>query len=533
VEQRILRSRDLDPSREMHHDPFLMLGMDRAVGRIRQAIELGQRILVFGDYDADGVTSSTLLKQGLVDLGARVSVRLPHRVEEGYGLQMGQMEEILRSGVHLLITADNGSTAQGPLELAAARGLDVIVVDHHSCLPAPPPCVALLNPHQPGCPYPFKSLAAVGVAWKLLEALQWKGLDGGLDLVALGTVADLARLTGENRLLVKRGLSLMQDAARPGIRALLNLPGVTREGLDARTLGWQLGPRINCAGRLDEADLAYHLLDTEHAEEARLLAERLDALNIQRRAVQDEAVKAAEGVLKGAAELPALLMFVGADWHLGVIGLIAGRLAQTQERPVLVMTRVLANGLVKGSARSVPGFHITEAIARHGHLLESFGGHAEAAGVTVREENLQAFMEALGDDAESRLADRARPALVLDSAVEGPELDISLPQRLVALEPCGSGNPRPVLGLFAARIQRIFDIGDGKHFKCWVEAHGCRLEVLWWSHGRQASLHRVGDEVDLAFEPRVNNWNGRMELQLVLEDMRPAQAYGRPAGAEA
>lgn len=527
VERRILRARGLDPMLERTHDPALMLGMDLAVERIRKAIRDKERILVFGDYDADGVTSSTLLRQGLADLGARVGVRLPHRVEEGYGLQLSQMEEILASRVDLLITADNGSTAVAPLELAAAQGLDVIVVDHHSCLDTPPPCVALLNPRQPGCGYPFKSLAAVGVAWKLLEALGWRGLEDGLDLVALGTVADLARLTGENRFLVRRGLEQIQRAPRPGVRALLDLPGVTREGVDARTLGWQLGPRINCAGRLAEADLAYHLLDTEDLAQARPLAEKLNELNTQRRGVQDEAVKAAEQVLKGAKELPALLMFVGRDWHLGVIGLIAGRLSQTQERPVLVMSRVLGNGLVKGSARSVPGLNITEAIARQGHLLENFGGHAEAAGLTVREERLQAFMDALGEDVEDAMAGRARPALMLDSAVDGRELDLSLPQRLQALEPCGSGNPRPLLGLFNAHLVRRFDIGDGKHFKCWVEHDGCRLEAVWWSKGRQGARYQVGDTVDLAFEPRVNSWNGRNELQLVLEDMRPAAPFLR------
>ncbi len=527
VEERIMRARGLDPALECSHDPFLMLGMDNAVARIREAIRLQQRILVFGDYDADGVTSSTLLRQGLADLGARVSVRLPHRVEEGYGLQLAQMEEILHSGVDLLITADNGSTALAPLQLAASSGLDVIVVDHHSCLDTPPPCVALLNPHQPGCAYPFKSLAAVGVAWKLLEALGWPAIEEGLDLVALGTVADLARLTGENRFLVRRGLEQIQRAARPGIRALLELPGVTKDGVDARTLGWQLGPRINCAGRLAEADLAYHLLDTEDPARARDLAVRLDSLNTQRRGVQDEAVKAAERVLEGASELPAMLMFVGKDWHLGVIGLIAGRLSQSHERPVLVMSRVLDNGVVKGSARSVPGLNITQAIARHGHLLENFGGHAEAAGLSVREENLQAFMEALGDDVEEAMAQRPRPALILDSAVDGGELDVSLPGRLLALEPCGSGNPRPLLGLFGARVARCFDIGGGKHFKCWVEHGACRLEAVWWGKGKEGAAFQVGDEVDLAFEARLNSWKERTELQLVLEDLRMSQAPER------
>lgn len=532
VVERIARRRGLDPAQESHHDPFLMSGMDRAVARVRGAIAAGERILVFGDYDADGVTSAALLRQGLADLGAHVAVRLPHRVEEGYGLQAGQVEEILAAGHDLLITADNGSTAHGPLALAASRGLDVIVVDHHSCAAAPPPVHALLNPRQPGCPYPFKSLAAVGVAWKLLEALGWRGLEEGLDLVALGTVADLATLKGENRLFVRRGLERIRAGARPGVAALLELPGVaSREGVDARLLGWQLGPRINCAGRLAEADLAYRLLDTSDPAVAGALAGRLDLLNQERRRVQDEAVREAERALRDVDELPAILIFVGPDWHLGVIGLIAGRLCQLTDRPVLVMSRVLGKGLVKGSARSVPGVHITEAIARHADLLENFGGHAEAAGLTVREERLREFMDALGADLEERAPGLPRPTLAIDSAVAAEELELALPQRLQDLEPCGAGNPRPRLGLFGACVERFFDIGQGRHLKFWATSGGRRLEAVWWQRGDQAGQLRVGQELDLAFSPQLNTWNGRRELQLVLDDLRPATPLA-PEGAD-
>ncbi|MDP2361790.1 MAG: single-stranded-DNA-specific exonuclease RecJ [bacterium] len=523
VAGRIARSRGLDPALEQRHDPFLMAGMADAVGRLRRAIDQRERILVFGDYDADGVTAATLLRQGLADLGARVAVRLPHRVGEGYGLQGSQVEEIIAAGAKLLITADNGSSAHEALALAARSGLDVIVVDHHHCPAELPPAVAVLNPRRADCPYPFKSLAAVGVAWKLLAALDWPGLEEGLDLVALGTVADLATLKGENRLLVREGLARIRQGGRPGLAALLALPGATREGVDARTLGWQLGPRINCAGRLAEADLAWRLLEATEAGEARTLAERLDTLNQERRRVQDEAVRQAEQVLRESAELPAILIFVGRDWHLGVIGLIAGRLCQSTERPVLVMSRVLGTGLVKGSARSVPGLHITEAIARHAHLLESYGGHAEAAGLSIREEQLPAFIEGLGQDVAEAWSGIPAPSLVIDSAVAAAELDLTLPVRLQALEPCGAGNPRPRLGIFQARVERFFEIGGGKHLKCWVQAEGRRLEAVWWSQGAAAASYQVGQEVDLAFAPQVNSWNGRTELQLVIEALRPAR----------
>jgi single-stranded-DNA-specific exonuclease len=408
-------------------------------------------------------------------------------------------------------------------------------VDHHSPTRELPPAVAVLNPRQEGCAYPFKSLAAVGVAWKLLEALGWRGLEGGLDLVALGTVADMATLKGENRLLVRRGLEVIRAGGRPGLDALLALPGVTARGeVDARTLGWQLGPRINCAGRLAEADLAFHLLETEDRVEAARLAERLDLLNQERRRVQDEAVRQAEQALDGAGELPAILIFVGPDWHLGVIGLIAGRLSQAYERPVLVMSRVLGNGLVKGSARSVPGLHITEAIARQRDLLEDFGGHAEAAGLSVREEHLPAFMERLGQDLEERSGALPAPVLRIDSALDPAELELSLAAELQDLEPCGAGNPRPLLGLFGVRLERIFTLSQGKHLKLWLSAGGRRHEAVWWQHGGAEAELRYGQALDLAFEPRANSWNGRTELQLALEDLRPAAAgAGGEGSAEA
>lgn len=540
VAARILRRRGLDPQTERQHDPFLMLDMERAVERIQRAIRERERILVFGDYDADGVTSAALLRQGLADLGATVAVRLPHRVEEGYGLQIAQMREILDGPTDLLLTADNGTSALEPLELAAREGLDVIVVDHHSLTGPRPPVVALLNPHQPGCGYPFKALAAVGVAWKLLEALGWRGLERGLDLVALGTVADMAQLTGENRSLVTRGLEVIRSGGRPGLEALLALPGVRppQGGVDARTLAWQLGPRINCAGRLAGAELAFRLLDGSDRREAEALATQLDALNQERRRVQDEAVAQAEHALKDAGELPAILIFVGADWHLGVIGLIAGRLCQSWERPVLVLSRVLGNGLVKGSARSVPGLNITLAIARQRDLLVDFGGHAEAAGLTLREEHLHEFMARLGEDLEERAPNLPVPELCVDSAVAISELTLSLPAELEVLEPCGTGNPRPRLGLFGAKVERVFQMSQGKHLKLWLQAEGQRAEAVWWKHGLQAERIRYGQEVDVVFELGLNHWNGRTELQLVLEDLRPAEALPGaarptpPAGAD-
>lgn len=521
--ERLARSRGLDdPAGERSHDPFLLLDMDRAVERIRRAIDRKERILVYGDYDADGVTGTAVLLLGLKALGARVGHRLPHRLRDGYGLQTRAVEEAKAAGVDLLVTVDNGTSALEPLRRAAELGLDAIVVDHHVCTGERPPVHALVNPRQPGCGYPFKPLAAVGLAWKLLQALGWKKADECLDLAALGTVADLASLTGENRWLVKRGLERMNGRARPGIEAMKRLKGVVRGPVDARSLGWQMGPRINCAGRLGEADWALELLLSDHPEHAWQQAMRLDRLNGQRRQVQQQAVEDAERALKGAGALPPLVLVTGRDWHLGVVGLIAGKLCNDLDRPVVALTRSLGGGVLKGSARSVPGYHVTEAIARQAEHLVEFGGHAEAAGLTLREDRLEAFSAALLADAAAARLDERVADLRLDGIARPEELELPLVDGLAALEPFGVDNPSPLLGLLDAPVQRIFELSGGKHLKFWLGAGDERREAVWWNAGTPPDWLRYGARVDAAFEVERNLWNGTASLQLNLRALRPA-----------
>lgn len=524
--QRLKRRRGLgDPATETSHDPFLLEDMDRATARIRAAISKGERILVFGDYDADGVTGTALLLLGLRALGARVGHRLPHRLHDGYGLQTVHVEDAKRAGVDLLITVDNGTSALEPLRRAAELGLDTIVVDHHVCTGDLPPVLALVNPRRPGSSYPFAPLAAVGLVYKLLQALGWKKVDEGLDLVALGTVADMASLTGENRWMVQRGLERMNGRARPGMEALKRLKGVLRGPVDARCLGWQLGPRINCAGRLGEADWALELLLADHPERAWQQAVKLDQLNGHRRKVQQDAVDDAEKALKGAGAMPPLVLVTGGDWHLGVVGLIAGKLCNDLDRPVVALTRSLGGGVLKGSARSIPGYHITEAFARHAEHLVEFGGHAEAAGLTLREERLRGFSEALLADAAAALPEEREADLRLDEIAVLGELDLSLVDGLAGLEPFGVDNPLPLLGLLDVPVQRIFELSGGKHLKLWLGEGGRRGEAVWWNCGPPPDWLRYGQRVDLAFEPERNLWNGSASLQLNLRALRPAGGF--------
>ncbi|MCB9473163.1 MAG: single-stranded-DNA-specific exonuclease RecJ [Candidatus Delongbacteria bacterium] len=536
VLERLRALRGLDGSApEEIHDPGLMLDMDKAVERITRALRDRERIVVFGDYDADGVTSTALLYAWLRSVGARVSYILPHRVEDGYGLKAAMIDRVLEAKAQLLITVDNGTSANEALERAAAEGVDTIVVDHHAQTGELPPAVAILNPNRREDHYPFKGLAAVGVAFKLLQAMNAENRISYLDLVALGTVADMAPLKGENRLLVRRGLRVLNESPRPGIRALMSLARLDEREISGRSISWQLGPRINCAGRMESADLALEVLLAPEESTARRLAQRLESVNQLRQEIQREAIAGTEAALKKALEetgqLDRAVIMVGDDWHLGVIGLVSGRITSEYNRPSIAFTRVLGDGVVKGSARSVPGFDITAAIGEFRHLLEEFGGHREAAGLTLREENLQTFINGFTALANREITEEPERELAIDCELLADEVDLGLLESIAELAPFGTGNPFPVFLLRDCTVTRRFVFGQGKHLKLWVEAplreagaeSARRFEVLCWSGGKREQDYPYGKAFDLAFELGSNRWNGETQLQLVLQDARPVE----------
>lgn len=531
VLERLRALRGLDGSvPEQIHDPFLMLDMDKAVARITRALENRERIVVFGDYDADGVTSTALLYSWLRSLNARVSTILPHRVEDGYGLKAAMIDRVLEARAQLLITVDNGTSANEALERAAAEGIDTIVVDHHAQTGELPPAVAILNPNRRECTYPFKGLAAVGVAFKLLQAMNAPNRVSYLDLVALGTVADMAPLKGENRLLVRRGLRVLNEDPRPGIRALMSLARMDERGINGRAISWQLGPRINCAGRMESADLALEVLLAPDEALARRLAQRLETVNQLRQEIQREAILSTEQALNKAGRLDRAIIMVGDDWHLGVIGLVSGRITSEYNRPSIAFTRVLGDGIVKGSARSVNGFDITAAIGEFRHLLEEYGGHREAAGLTLREANLQPFINGFTALANRLITEEPERELAIDCELHAHEVDLGLLAALEELAPFGMGNPVPLFLLRHCTITRRFVFGQGKHLKLWVEAplagdtagHSRRFEVICWNGGKREHDFAYGAVFDLAFELGSNRWNGEEQLQLVLQDSRPS-----------
>ena len=527
-------------SRVRFDDPFRLLGVPKAVRRIRTAIRSGEPIVVYGDFDADGVTATALLVQTLEAMGARVNPYIPHRVDEGYGLNCEALDRIAAAGARLVITVDCG--IRSPVEVAHGNslGLDMIVTDHHAIGPELPPALAVINPKQAGDPYPFKDLAGVGIAFKLAQALlleeKRKPLAPGplnlvetdlLDLVALGTVADLAPLLGENRSLVQRGLVELGKAQRPGIRALIEESGLRPGKVDATDIGFVLGPRLNAAGRLSTAEISYRLLTAPDSWIAAPLASELGRLNSRRQELTAEKVALARELLRPEGAARYLYFAVDAGFPPGIVGLVAGKLSEDLYRPVLVAE--LGPQQTHGSARSIPEFNITAALDECRDLLERHGGHAAAAGFTVRNERLEELRQRLQEIASRQLAGQElAPTLEIDMVADLADLNWATAGFLTQLEPCGYANPHPVFASMGLEVADQRPVGkEGQHLKLKVRdpaATGPQMRVV-----RDAIAFRMGgwagqlpSRVDLAYTFEINEFNGEPRLQLNVKDLRPA-----------
>lgn len=527
-------------------NPFRIKGVNEAVARIRQAIRSGERIAVYGDFDADGVTATALLVQVLSALGAFVRPYIPHRVDEGYGLNNGALAELARDRATLVITVDCGIRSVEEVAFGRRLGLDMIVTDHHSLGPQLPPALAAINPKRADCPYPFKGLAGVGLAYKLAQALlrshqqvpirpdiatdlQESDL---LDLVALGTVADLAPLLGENRVLVQRGLERLNQPQRPGLQALLGQSGLAPGAVTATSIGFGLGPRLNAAGRLDSAMISYELLQTADVFKAAELAQQLDRLNARRQQLTAEAVEAAQAQIEAEGAGGYLHMAASQSFLSGIVGLVAGRLVEQYYRPAIVVE--LGERTSRGSARSIAEFDITRALDRcaEAGMLLRHGGHAAAAGFTVETQRLPALKERLQEIAAEELGARdLRPTLSIDAEVPLGDLDWATFGLLQQLEPTGYANPQPLLMSRRVRIRDAKRVGaDSAHLKLTVSDPdaGPRQEVAWDAIAfRQAHWYgSLPRSVDLAYSLEKNSWNGQPRLQLNVSDIRPATRLG-------
>jgi single-stranded-DNA-specific exonuclease len=520
--------RFLHPSLRQLHDPFLMADMRAAVERLRQAIERQEKILIYGDYDVDGTMAVVVLLTALRALGATVDAHIPHRLTDGYGMRVPVVERAYADGFRVVLSVDTGVREHEVLARARELGLDCIVTDHHLPDSHLPPACAILNPCRDDCAYPEKNLSGVGVAFKLAQALLGERLTerhvlSYLKVVALGTIADVVPLVGENRVMVHFGLAGMREPSQAGLAALLAVSGLEGRTVAAGDVAFRLAPRLNAAGRMENARDVIDLFTTSDPAQARAIAERLENLNRDRQRVEEEIVSTIEDLLRQQPEKARryTLVFAGEGWHRGVIGIVAQRVVDRYHRPALVMG--VEEGVAVGSGRSIKGFHLLEALSQASDLFERFGGHAQAAGFALPASRITEFETRFEQYARTVLApDDLEPVLRVDAEVSLAELDSRLYEEVRRLEPYGFGNPTPVFVARDALLVAPPRILKEKHLKLKV-AQGARVfDALGWGMAEQAQRLAAGQHVDLAFALDENTFQDVTTLQLVVRDLRPA-----------
>ncbi len=522
---KILENRGLlddDKEEKTLHDPFLFNDMNRAVARIKEAVEKKERVVVFGDYDVDGITGTAILVHVLKKLGAQVSYRLPHRVDDGYGLSEKFIDELTEKDVKLLITTDCGISCEKEIEKAANQGMETIVTDHHT-IPeqgVPSKAIAILHPKDPKSQYPFEGLTGAGVALKLAQALvpDEESFSPLIDLAALGTVADLGPLRGENWYIVKKGLKNLMNTKWIGLKKIMELADI-RE-MSSSSIGYRIAPRINAAGRIGNPYLALSLLLQEEAsEKVNKLGDELETLNTKRKEMTFEAQNQAESLID-KNNLPYIIMAERPDWHVGIIGLIAGRMAEKYMRPSIIM-QDFGDTLV-ASARSRDSFNIIEAITKHKDLLISFGGHAQAAGFNLKKRNLQKFKRAIEKEAKAKLKNmNLKPTLEIDCRIDTKEISFNFIKELNELSPFGIGNSQPIFILSGLEPQFIQQVGQEKqHLKFSTRINDKEINTIAFRMGEFADKMRRHRKIDIVFHLEKNVWRYKEQLQLQILDFR-------------
>ncbi len=517
------------------NDPFLLAGMDAAVARLKTAIEQKERILLYGDYDVDGTSAIVILKLGLELAGGQVSFHVPHRLRDGYGMRSEAVEEAKAAGVSLIVSVDTGIRANEVVRHASALGIDVIVTDHHLPEAELPPAVAVLNPNRPDCGYPEKNLCGAGVAFKLVDALAthlgWETsrrerlLDSLLKMVAIATVADVVPLTGENRVIVKRGLEGLTQVRNPGLRALLDVSGFAAGvAPSARDVAFRVAPRINAAGRMASANDVIEMFLTADPARARELAEKLHDLNHDRQQTEAEIVRAIfeQCTAQAVTDGDAALVFAAEGWHRGVVGIVASRVVERFHRPVFVLG--MENGTAQGSGRSIPAFHLLDGLESMPELFAKFGGHRQAAGVTLASDRVEEFRARLRTYAAALLtpADFERE-LTIDSEITGDEITDQAVADVLKLAPFGYGNSSPLFVLRGAEVAAAPDIKKEKHVFARLRVAGNMLRVKAWNFAERAGELQAGARVDVAVQFEEDDYSasrGYAPWQAMLKDIR-------------
>ena len=508
----------LEPSLDQLHDPYELHDMDKAVTRIRQAIENYEQILIYGDYDADGMTSASIVKEALEQLGAECQVYLPNRFTDGYGPNASVYKYFIENqGISLIITVDNGVAGHEAIELAQSMGVDVIVTDHHSMPEVLPDTYAIIHPEHPEASYPFKYLAGCGVAFKLATALLEEVQVELLDLVAIGTIADMVSLTDENRILVKYGLSVLKNTQRIGLQELFKIAGIQENEVDEETVGFQIAPRLNALGRLDDPNPAIELLTGFDEEEARDIALMINQKNEERKEIVQKIYDEAKTMVDLNKPVQVL---AGEGWNPGVLGIVAGRLLEELHQPVIVLN--IENDLAKGSARSIEAVDIFEALDPHRDLFVAFGGHAGAAGMTLEASKLEALSQVLVAYIEDNQVDLStKNELFLDEELSLPDLTLEPLKNFEKLAPFGMDNKKPVFYLKDFKVENAHTMGAGNtHLKLKISQADAVFEVVAFGLGNLATEFSQTKNLELAVTLSVNKWNGQTSLQLMLVDAR-------------
>lgn len=506
-------------------DPFLLKDMDKAAARITRAMDNMEKIAVYGDYDADGVTSTAMLYSYLETRGADVIFYIPQREGEGYGMNIGAVEYLKEQGVSLIVTVDNGISSVQEVARANELGIDVVVTDHHRPQEILPDAVAVVDAYRPDDTSPYKHFSGVGIAFKLLMALEDGAgdvedlLEAYSDLAAIGTIGDIVPLTGENRTLIRAGLERLSQSDRPGVQALLENAGIAGKALTSTNVAFTLVPRINATGRMGAPERAVRLLISGYEEEAEVLSEEICADNEERRRVEAEIAEAAFADIEAKGYMKDRVVVVdGENWHHGVIGIVASRVTERCGKPCMIISR--GETEAKGSGRSIEGFSLFEAICACGDLLIKFGGHPMAAGITLKPENIEAFRKRINQYAAEHFPQMPTQTVTLDCKLNPAALSVSMAQSLTQLEPFGNGNPQPVFGLFNMELSNVTPVGGGGHLRLTLEKNGAVITAMRFNTKPEELAYHIGDKIDLAVQLEAREFRGQPSLTVIVRDMK-------------
>ena len=513
----------LEPTRQDFYNPYLMKDMEIAVERIVKAIENQEKVIIYGDYDVDGITSTTVLKKFLKDLGLEVSYYIPNRLNEGYGLNNTAIEKIVNEGYSLMITVDCGISAIEEIDYANSLGLETIVTDHHEPGEVLPKALAVVDNKRKDSTYPFRDLAGVGVAFKLCQAIGMK-LElkeetylKYLDIVCVGTISDIVPLVDENRVITKLGLLLVKQTKNMGLRSIINSSGYSK--IDSNTISFGVAPRINACGRMGKAEEALELLLSTDIYKVNELTKKLNEHNKERQEIEKNIYESAvEKIEKNHLDENRTIVVGGEDWHHGVIGIVSSKITDMYFKPSILLS-FEENGTGKGSGRSIPGFDLHQALTKCQDTLEKFGGHSMAVGVTIKKENLEKFRKEFEKVAEEEKIEDIVPILNVDAKIELNSVDKDVIESLKALEPFGEANKMPIFAFKNLRIDSIRALSEGKHLKLTLKEDNRIINAIGFNMGELAEEYRIGDKIDVAGVLEINTFNGVDNLQINIKDV--------------